>query len=151
MSAQRLRQRAEVKIPSSLRPTVEVRRWEINKKAPHGVPHRHKFFRPLRAAALETGRGSGSPPGPPHSHTGSERESRSWSLNTSVQTRKRLNASQLHVLRWLLALWRTMSLTGAGAVRRQGVPVQTVAFVTSIAVHAAVLTGTRFQAALVQI
>lgn len=81
-------------MPSSLRPTVKVRRWEINKKAPHGVPHRHKFFRLLRAAALETGRGSGSPPGPPHSHTGSERESRSWNLNTSVQTPKRMNASQ---------------------------------------------------------
>lgn len=44
-----------------------------------------------------------------------------------------------------------MLLTGAGAVRRQRVAVQTVALVTSVAVHAAVLTGTRFQAALVQI
>lgn len=44
-----------------------------------------------------------------------------------------------------------MLLTGAGAVRCQCVTVQTVALVTSIAVHAAVLTGTRFQAALIQI
>lgn len=46
---------------------------------------------------------------------------------------------------------RTTLLTGAGAIRGHRVTVQTIALVTSIAVHAAVLTGTRFQAALVQI
>lgn len=134
---------------SFLRPTMKVRRWEINKKAEHRDPHRHKFFRPGQAATLETGRGSGSPPGPPHSHTDSEWESRSWSLSTSFQTQER---TQINAQLWrLFALRKTMFLTGAGAIRRQRVAVQTVALVTPIAVHAAVLTGTRFQATLVQI
>lgn len=57
----------------------------------------------------------------------------------------------MHGFDGFFALRTTMFLTGAGAIRRQRVTVQTVALVTSIAVHAAVLTGTRFQAALVQI
>lgn len=123
---------------------MNVRRQEINVKALNCVPHQHRFFHPVRAAALETGRGSGSPPGPPHSHTDSERESRSWSLDTwRKQTYKRPALSSLFK--------RTTLLTGAGAVRRQRVTVQTVALVASVAVHAAVLTGTRLQSTLVQI
>lgn len=57
----------------------------------------------------------------------------------------------MHGFDGFFALRTTMFLTAAGAIRRQRVTVQTVALVTSIAVHAAVLTGTRFQAALVQI
>lgn len=57
----------------------------------------------------------------------------------------------MHSFDHFLAFERTTILTGAGAIRGHRVTVQAVALVTSIAVHAAVLTGTRFQAALVQI
>lgn len=55
----------------------------------------------------------------------------------------------MHGFAHFLFFKRTTLLTGAGAIRGHRVTVQTVALVTSIAVHAAVLTGTRFQAALV--
>lgn len=57
----------------------------------------------------------------------------------------------MHSLDPFLAFERTAILTGAGAIRGHRVTVQAVALVASIAVHAAVLAGSRFQAALVQI
>lgn len=45
----------------------------------------------------------------------------------------------------------TIGLTCARSIRHYGVTVEAVAFVTAVGVHAAMLTWTRFQAALVQI
>lgn len=52
------------------------------------VSHPRKSSHLARVAALQMGRGSGSPPGPPHNHTDSEQESMSWSLQAWTPTQK---------------------------------------------------------------
>lgn len=92
---------------SSLRTTV-WERHKINEKALNLVPHRHKCVHPVQAAALETGRGSGSPPGPPHNHTDSEWESRFWSLNTLFQMQEK---DQINAQLWSLFVLQEDDIT----------------------------------------
>lgn len=49
------------------------------------VCHLYMSSDPVPAAALQTGRGSESPPELPHSRTDSEPQSRSWNLHVGIQ------------------------------------------------------------------